>query len=466
MSVSALKTTKVWCCDCECKHDAKIYEKENSIFGKVECPKKEKTVTLANDAALWKAVYEKSNFDSDLVTGIHGGSLLPDSLPQNEKQSRYSNRGIRLYRLDITNACNFHCPICYANAEKAEGSAKKTDGGVNKFFLEVETAKKIAGFLRKEGAKEIALTGGEPTLHPELESIIAVFKKAGIRTAILTNGIRIAREAGFAQRLKKYGLRRAYVQFDTMDPSVHKKMRGNNFTEEKKQALINCKKAKIKTSVIAVIIKDNLNETGALLDHMKILVPRFGEIVFVTAIRDAGRFDMPQDSFVYKEDIIKSLVKTSSVNGISEDNFYPFPVYRPFGMNIHPCANVILPVVFFKDRIELLENYVNIKKMYKLLNKKKSTFCASLKAFFIFMSALNYKKLPALLRILFCYLTKLGNTYINYVLIQNFLVKDFQDFECLNNCNAYHIGSKGEICSVCIYNQDFKSGHPWTRYSK
>ena len=444
-SPPVLKKTTVQCCDCEREHTAEIYEDDNSVLCKIACPQKEKTVVLSNDAALWKAVCEKSYFDPGLKTGISG-----------------SNRGIRLYRLEITNACNFHCPICYANAGNASGKTKN-------FFLDVKTAEEIAQFLRKEGAKETAFSGGEPTLHPELETIIAVFKKAGIRTAVLTNGIRIAQEKGYAQRLKKSGLRRAYIQFDTLNAAVHKKMRGNSFVEEKKQALLNCRKAKIKTSAIAVIIKDNLNETGALLEYMKTLVPWFGEIFFITAVREAGRFDLPWDSFVYKEEIIKSLIKTSGIKGISTNSFYPFPLYRPFGLNIHPGCNVILPVVFINGRTELLENYVNIKKFYRLLSREpytKNTFIAGFKAILFFLVSLNIKKIPALLRILFCYLTKLGGAYINYVLIESFLTRDFQDLECLNNCGSYHAGPGGNICSSCIYNQDYKNSHPWTRYSQ
>jgi uncharacterized radical SAM superfamily Fe-S cluster-containing enzyme len=445
----------VWCCDCGKEHKAETYEKDNVLYGKVPCPKKDKTTILSNDAALWKTICKKSNFSGDLVTGIPGGS--------NIQKPNYTadNKSLCLYRLDITDACNFNCPICYANA------GIKDEGRKN-FFIDIDTVKKIACNLQKRGAKEITFTGGEPTLHPELEKIISVFKKKGFRTGILTNGIRIAKEDGYAKKLKKSGLRRAYIQFDTLNEKVHEKMRGNSFVQEKKTALARGKNAKIKPSVIAVMIKDNLGETGELLEYMKTVVPMFGEIVFVTAIRETGRFNVPQDSFVYKEDIIKSLVKTANVKNIGIDNFYPYPVYRPFGMNIHPGHNVILPLVFYNGKIELFENYIDMKKFYRLLygvKNRNTSFFTVLKALFIFLSSLNYKKTFSLLWILFCYLTKLGRTYINYVLIESFLTKDFQDFDCLNNCNAYHAGKDGQLCSACIYNQDFKSGHSWTRYT-
>jgi hypothetical protein len=119
-------------------------------------------------------------------------------------------------------------------------------------------------------------------------------------------------------------------------------------------------------------------------------------------------------------------------------------------------------------RLYLFENFVNIEKFFGLLNKEtgtKNTLAANVKALWFFLVSLKLKKIPALIRILFGYLTKMGSTYINYVLIWNFLSKDFQDLECLNNCNAYHAGPGGKISSAYIYNQDFKSGHPWTRNS-
>ena len=454
-----LRTTKVWCCGCEDEHEAAVYEECNAVLCKTSCPLGDKTVTLSDDAALWKAICEKSCFDPGLKTGLPKGSFVPGlspMLPEPDGGNRCSNKGVRLYRLDITSACNFRCPICYADA----------GGKAEEFFIGLETVEEIAGFLQMEGAKGVSLSGGEPTLHPELEKIIAIFKKAGIKSTILTNGIRIAQEEGYAQRLKKSGLRRAYVQFDTLDPAVHEKMRGNDFVDEKKKALENCVKAKIKTSVISVIIKDNLDETGALLSYMKNLVPWFGEIIFVTAIRETGRFDLPLDSFVYKEGIIKSLVKTSSVSGINEGVFYPLPVYKPFGLNVSPESNVVLPVVFIDDKIELLEKYVDMGKFVRLLNEEagmRDTRASRLKMLGFFLVSLKLKRVAALFRILFGYLTKMGRTYINYVLIENFLSKDYQDLACLDNCNAYYVGPGGKLSSACVYNQGFKSGHPWTR---
>ena len=501
-----LKKTRVWCCACEGEHEASVFEYGDSVLCKVACPKQEKTVTLSNDSATWKAVCEKSYFDASLMTGLPGGFYVPGYLPpehlpsappmptpkpdgqnrngdrrgidnrggDNEGSDRRcrdhkggdnqcSNKGIRHYRLEITNACNFRCPVCYANANAG--------GGAEEYFIDLKTIEKIASALQREGVKGISLTGGEPTVHPQLEKIISIFTQAGIHTTILTNGIRIAQEPGYITRLRKHGLRRAYIQFDTLNPDVHQKIRGNTLIEEKKKALRNCKEAKIKTSVIAVIIRDNLDETWALLDYMKSLVPWFGEIIFVTAIREAGRFDLCWDSFVYKEEIIKSLIKNSPVNGINIDNFHPLPVYRPFGLNINPHSNVVLPVVFIGKKIELLEKYLNIKKFSYLLNGAdvgeggvKNTAAAKFKALWYFLVSLDYRKTPALLWILFCYLSKAGSTYINYVLIENFLSKEYQDMECLDNCNAYYLGPNGEVSSACVYNQDFKSGRPWTKY--
>jgi hypothetical protein len=119
-------------------------------------------------------------------------------------------------------------------------------------------------------------------------------------------------------------------------------------------------------------------------------------------------------------------------------------------------------------KTELLENYVNIKKFFRLLNGEtgaKDTFSARVKALWFFLVSLRFKKTPALMRILCGYLTKMGRTYINYVLIWNFLSKDYQDLECIDNCNAFNAGPEGKFISSCIYNQDFKNGHTWTKYS-
>jgi MoaA/NifB/PqqE/SkfB family radical SAM enzyme len=90
--------------------------------------------------------------------------------------------------LDFGPTCNNRCAIC---PRQATGLA--------------EEAALIAGV--KEAVGEIALHGGEPTLHPGLERVIAA---AGARALLETNGRAFA-VAGRAEAARAAGLSRARV---------------------------------------------------------------------------------------------------------------------------------------------------------------------------------------------------------------------------------------------------------------
>ena len=58
------------------------------------------------------------------------------------------------------------------------------------------------------GPFNIQLSGGEPTMRDDLPEIIHMGRKKGFTFFQLnTNGIRLAREDGYARKLKKAGLK-------------------------------------------------------------------------------------------------------------------------------------------------------------------------------------------------------------------------------------------------------------------
>ena len=76
--------------------------------------------------------------------------------------------------------CNFRCPYCH-NAELLEGDAQP-----------VLSADDLLAFLKKrQGILEgICITGGEPTLHPELPQLLRSIRALGYRVKLDTNGYR------------------------------------------------------------------------------------------------------------------------------------------------------------------------------------------------------------------------------------------------------------------------------------
>jgi len=78
--------------------------------------------------------------------------------------------------MHIVGHCNYRCGYCYARFEKS------------KTFLPLATAERILVALKKHGATRITFAGGEPTLHPELESMLRICADLGLVTSLVTNG--------------------------------------------------------------------------------------------------------------------------------------------------------------------------------------------------------------------------------------------------------------------------------------
>jgi wyosine [tRNA(Phe)-imidazoG37] synthetase (radical SAM superfamily) len=95
--------------------------------------------------------------------------------------------------LDLTSACNYSCPFCV--------DAKLINAGKT---LALEEVKKLTDTLRPHGLLSVILIGGgEPTLHPDFEAVVAFMKDKGLQIGIVTNGSRLEKIEAIADRLEE-----------------------------------------------------------------------------------------------------------------------------------------------------------------------------------------------------------------------------------------------------------------------
>ena len=115
-------------------------------------------------------------------------------------------RNIRYLRISLTDRCNMRCVYCMPE----EMSFSPRDE-----LLTAEEILTVARAARDLGFDKIRLTGGEPTVRPELSDIVRGISALGFRAiSMTTNGLRL-RE--LAQPLKEAGLERVNVSVDTLD---------------------------------------------------------------------------------------------------------------------------------------------------------------------------------------------------------------------------------------------------------
>ena len=98
--------------------------------------------------------------------------------------------------IEINSACNLACPVCFADAADMHGGHRP--------LAEIE--RMLDALVASEGEPDLVqLSGGEPTLHPDFFAIMDAVKRRPIRHLMInTNGLRIAQEPAFVERLASY----------------------------------------------------------------------------------------------------------------------------------------------------------------------------------------------------------------------------------------------------------------------
>jgi uncharacterized radical SAM superfamily Fe-S cluster-containing enzyme len=162
--------------------------------------------------------------------------------------------------VEITDHCNLRCPICYASS-----------GPARPLYRPIEQVERMLdAVVRNEGRPDVVqISGGEPTLHPDFFRILDAAKQRPIQHLMVnTNGIRIARDSDFAQRLAAYmpGFE-IYLQFDSFQAHALKQLRGADLTSVRRQAVERLNELGVSTSLV-VTLKRGLNdgEIGRIVD--------------------------------------------------------------------------------------------------------------------------------------------------------------------------------------------------------
>ncbi len=163
--------------------------------------------------------------------------------------------------VEVNSACNLACPVCFADAEDMHGGHRS-----------LETIEHMLDVLvESEGEPDLVqLSGGEPTLHPQFFEILDAVKRRPIRHVMInTNGVRIAQDTAFVERLASYAPRlEVYLQFDSLDDDALIDLRGARLSRIRRAALEALERVGLSTTLVAVVKRGvNDGEIAAIIDH-------------------------------------------------------------------------------------------------------------------------------------------------------------------------------------------------------
>src|SRR5215469_2910331 len=292
------------CSTCYRKLEGKIVFQDGKVFMLKRCPEHgHERVLIADDVDYYRRCREVFIKPPEMPlvynTPVKWGCPYDCGLCSDHEQHSC------LTLVEICDYCNLRCPVCYA----ASGPERQQ-------FRDLKQIESMLdAVVRNEGQPDVVqLSGGEPTMHPDFFRIVEMAKARPIRHLMVnTNGVRIAQDEDFAERLAEYKEDfEVYLQFDSFERESLMQLRGADLRRIRTDALEKLNRHNISTNLV-VTLKKGLNdhEIGKTIDFA-LQQPCVRGVTF-QPIQDAGRledFDSSSDRLTLTEVRRKILEQT------------------------------------------------------------------------------------------------------------------------------------------------------------
>ncbi|MFN7975073.1 MAG: radical SAM protein [Acidobacteriota bacterium] len=270
------------CSVCYRKAEGKVLIEGERVFLTKRCPEHgAEKVLLADDAAYYRRARElflkPAEMPARFNTEVRWGCPFDCGLcPDHEQHSC-------LTLVEVTDHCNLRCPVCYAGSGP-ERPRYRTLG-------EIEAM--LDAIVANEREPDVVqISGGEPTLHPDFFAILDAARSRPVRHLMVnTNGVRIAEEAAFAERLAGYGRGfEVYLQMDSFERDALVALRGADLRAVHEKALARLDALEISTTLVVTVARGvNDGELGRIVERAAAM--RCIRGVTLQPVQHAGRCD-------------------------------------------------------------------------------------------------------------------------------------------------------------------------------
>ena len=113
--------------------------------------------------------------------------------------------------LAVTRACQCRCVHCFVSDDPLDSP------------MDTATLRGVLDQLARWGVLKVVFFGGEPTLRPDLVSLMEHARSRGLRVGLSTNGLRVDRT--FARRLAELRVSNVQLSLDSPDRARHDALR-------------------------------------------------------------------------------------------------------------------------------------------------------------------------------------------------------------------------------------------------
>lgn len=473
--MKVINHTKSICPLCLTKISASIIEDQGKIFIKKTCKKHGEFRDLYyGNAELYKIFlehYREGVVNQDKVNS--DGKNCPDMCGL----CGYHKSSTILANIDVTNACNFKCPVCFANSEVS-------DYYYNPSF---ETISYMMDVLRNQNppCEVIQFSGGEPTVRKDFLEIARLAKQKGfIHIQLATNGKIIAEDPEYAKKLHEMKFDTIYLQFDGVTPEPYVKTRGFNALPIKLKAVDNVRRI-MKSGPHIVLVPTIAKDVN---DH------QIGDIIRFAAenidvVRGINFQPLAYTGRISNEDLLNRritianliyLMKDQLDSQIDVDDFLPVTAFGPVldflqmmninieypKLNTHPVCGAWTFVFAEGKKLVPLTRIINIKELIQFIGSIKVKSNTQIAAKIISRihkllrpESIKYsKKIALLLKDVFIKRSVeaasnfTNNINILFIGSMHFMDPYNFDIERLQRCCIHNVTPDGSVIPFCSYN--------------
>src|SRR5438046_1857398 len=252
-----IRRTQSVCPECNRILPATVFAREGKVFMTKTCPEHGETEELYFGSY---DMYQKFQTYRSDGKGTHAPNVPIESCACTANCGLCSNHlsHTGLANIIVTNRCDLTCWYCFFYVKKGLEGAYVYEPSMDQVREMVRALKAE----RPVPGNSLQITGGEPTLRPELPEIVKIIKEEGVdHIQLNTNGINLALNPNLAAELRDAGLSNLYMSFDGVSPKTNPK---NHW--EAPYTIETCRKANLGVVLVPTVIKSiNDHELGGIL---------------------------------------------------------------------------------------------------------------------------------------------------------------------------------------------------------
>ncbi len=215
-------------------------------------------------------------------------------------------RSIQYLRISVTDRCNFRCTYCMP----LEGLPwlPKAD------ILSYEEIVAVVQQLAPLGLRRIRLTGGEPTIRPQLTSLVAQLRAVpGVTDiALSTNGVKLPE---LAQPLRDAGLDRINMSADSLREDRIVAIARRNFPFDPVTSLIAAQDAGLSPIKVNVVVMRGVND-DEVADFARLTLDRPWHIRFIELMPVGDLRELTWEHVVSAAEILD---RVSTIDALTPD---------------------------------------------------------------------------------------------------------------------------------------------------